>query len=227
MNETLDYFSEVSNEFEEQYQWRDDFQQRYDVWEKLIKKYSSEKYNSLDLGCGTGIFTCLLAQFNDNVTGIDGSYEMIKIAQSKNIENTQFICKKIEELSFLDNESFDLIISSSVFEYLDDIETALQLVSRLLRPEGLLMLSFPNKKSVFRIMERLSYFFMRRPAYLKHVKNILTPEVLTKKLNKNKLKIINCIYYANKNFLAYKAPSKFESYFNNMFVCVYKKYLIN
>ena len=80
MNDSLKYFSEVSNEFEKQYQWRVDFRHRYEVWEKLIKKYSSEKYNSLDLGCGTGIFTYLLAQFNANVTGLDGSNEMIKIA---------------------------------------------------------------------------------------------------------------------------------------------------
>ena len=92
--------------------------------------------------------------------------------ESKSIENAQFICKKIEDLSFLDNQSFDLIISSSVFEYLDDIESSLHSVSQLLKPEGLLMISFPNKKSVFRVIERLSYFFLRRPAYLKHVKKI-------------------------------------------------------
>ena len=227
MSGSLKYFSEVSNDFEEQYQWRVDFQQRYEVWGKLIKKFSSEKYNALDLGCGTGIFTNLLAQFNANVTGLDGSYEMIKIAQSKCIENAQFICKKIEDLSFLDHQSFDLIISSSVFEYLDDIESSLHSVSQLLKPAGLLMISFPNKKSVFRIIERLSYFFLRRPAYLKHVKNMLTPEVLSKKLIKNNLEIIECIYYASQKLLTKKAPSKFEAYFNNMFVCVYKKSLIN
>ena len=42
MGDSLKYFSEVSKDFEEQYQWRVDFQQRYEVWKYLIKKFSSE-----------------------------------------------------------------------------------------------------------------------------------------------------------------------------------------
>lgn len=223
MNDSLKYFSDVSNDFEEQYKWRVDFQQRYEVWEYLIKKFSSAKHNALDLGCGTGIFTKLLAKFNSSVIGVDGSFEMIKIANGKSIENAHFYCKKIEDLSFLKDQNFDLIVGSSVFEYLEDIDSSLHSVSNLLKPTGLLILSFPNKKSVFRLIERLSYIILRRPAYLKHVRNILTPKALTKKLNNNNLEIIECIYYANTNLLTNAVSGKFKAFFNNMFVCVSKK----
>jgi len=94
----------------------------------------------LDVGCGSGWATRLLAQiaFEGSVTGIDISDEMIRVAResSEGLANVQFEVATAEQLPFSDN-SFTHAFSMESLYYYRDIPKALKEIHRVLTPGGL------------------------------------------------------------------------------------------
>ena len=90
---------------------------------KIISNYlKNPKQNSsvLDFGCGFGSNSYVFYKMNLNVTGIDSSEERIKKAKF-DYPQINFICYKFEnKLPFEDN-SFDIIYSNSVLQYVSHI----------------------------------------------------------------------------------------------------------
>ncbi|HEX3044570.1 MAG TPA: class I SAM-dependent methyltransferase [Bacillota bacterium] len=84
----------------------------------------------LDLGCGFG-WHCRFAIENGakSVVGIDISQKMLNEAQQKtNSERIQYIRMSIEDLDFPAN-SFEVVISSLAFHYIDSFEHILSKIS--------------------------------------------------------------------------------------------------
>lgn len=77
--------------------------------------------NCLDLGCGTGLAGEAFSAVCNELTGIDLSEKIMKVAEEKKIYR-QLI--KDDILSFLKttNEIFDLIIAADVFTYMGELE---------------------------------------------------------------------------------------------------------
>jgi len=99
----------------------------------------------LDIGCGNGGF--LAALHRRGITRLHGTELPGNSAQRA--AKRGFIHLKIGELAagdFPDN-SLDLITLFHVFEHLVDPQATLALVHRALKPEGRLVLSFPNGDS--------------------------------------------------------------------------------
>ena len=94
----------------------------------------------LDVGCGSGWATRLLAEYaiNGQVTGIDISDEMIRVAResSNAFPNADFEVAGAEQLPFTDNE-FTHAFSMESLYYYSDILKALTEIHRVLRPGGL------------------------------------------------------------------------------------------
>jgi len=94
----------------------------------------------LDVGCGSGWASRLLAGYaiNGQVTGIDISDEMIRVAResSRAFPNTDFEVASTEQLPFADNE-FTHAFSMESLYYYSDILKALTEIHRVLRPGGL------------------------------------------------------------------------------------------
>jgi glycosyltransferase involved in cell wall biosynthesis/ubiquinone/menaquinone biosynthesis C-methylase UbiE len=109
----------------------------------------------LDLGCGTGEIAAAIDQMGYQVTACDFAEEMLAVARS-NYFATAVDWVRLEPdwqtLPFADG-SFDGIVASSVFEYLDDVHQVAAEVSRVLRPEGVLLLTVPNPANVVRKLE--------------------------------------------------------------------------
>ena len=84
----------------------------------LLKLFlnKNKDISSLDLGCGTGIFTRKLSTISKKVIGVDMSYEMIKNA-NKNKKIT-YHNKKVENMKL--NQKFDIISSASSFHWFDN-----------------------------------------------------------------------------------------------------------
>src|SRR5882672_5157174 len=94
----------------------------------------------LDVGCGSGWATRLLAGYaiNGQVTGIDISDEMIRVAResASALPNTDFEVASAEQLPFPDSE-FTHVFSMESLYYYEDIAGALTEIHRVLRPRGL------------------------------------------------------------------------------------------
>ena len=126
-------------------------------WMGEIRKYlperetasgNSAKNNSdvcklriLDVGCGTGFFTILLAKQGYEVTGTDLTPDMVansRILAKEEQVTCDFQVMDAEHLSFFD-ESFDVVISRNLTWTLPEAAQAYKEWTRVLKPGGLLL----------------------------------------------------------------------------------------
>lgn len=101
----------------------------------------------LEIGCGTGLLTKTFVEIGSDVTGIDISSEMVKIALSKPELQTATIRQgDIKSIPFED-QTFDLVIGNAVLEYVDDPQRALHETMRVVKQGGRLVVGCLNKTS--------------------------------------------------------------------------------
>lgn len=98
----------------------------------------------LDIGCGTGFVSKLIAFMGHKVDGIDVSSAMIDRASGLGIEEAQFWVDDIETTDIL-NESYDGVVVLGVLEYLDSDDCAMKQIYRILRPGGVIVATWPNR----------------------------------------------------------------------------------
>jgi len=110
----------------------------------------------LDLGCGTGEIAAAIDQMGYQVTACDFAEEMIAVARSSHTGTAvKWVCLQPDwEVLPFEDGSFDGIVASSVFEYLDAVQRVAAELSRVLRPDGVLLLTVPNPHHVVRKIER-------------------------------------------------------------------------
>lgn len=101
----------------------------------------------LDVGCGAGVDSMIAATIvgpRGRVVGIDMSYEMVERAKQNlsriNLKNITFQNSSAENMPFQD-QNFDVVISSGVFNLIPDKLMALREVFRVTRPSGRLMMA--------------------------------------------------------------------------------------
>lgn len=97
----------------------------------------------LDAGCGEGYFTRLLANSGANVTAVDYSKNMLAIAKERTPTHLpiNYNYGNCEDLNFLEDNSFDFIVSNMVIQDLSDYERAFQEMYRLLINGGYFIFS--------------------------------------------------------------------------------------
>ncbi len=91
----------------------------------------------LDAGCGPGIYSERLIKNGANVTAIDASPKMIGLAKRR-LENSADIrlADMSKPLDFLESDSFDVVLSPLVLDYIEDWRRVFSEFYRLLRPAG-------------------------------------------------------------------------------------------
>jgi len=100
----------------------------------------------LDIACGEGYGSNLLAKNAREVTGIDLDGKTINHASKKYTRNNlKFIQGNAEQMPVADN-SFDVVVSFETLEHSNEHEKIFQEVKRVLRPGGLSIISTPEKK---------------------------------------------------------------------------------
>lgn len=100
------------------------------------------KCSVLEVGCGYGYLTYALAREGFNVTGIDISENAIKSAKEN--FGDHFSNESLKEL-LNRNIKFDLIVSTEVIEHVDEPSEFFGLCVSLLKPDGKILLTTPNK----------------------------------------------------------------------------------
>ena len=104
------------------------------IWEYCGIQSGCRKSLAVDLACGTGISTMPLAEHFDRVIGIDLSQAQIDNAK-KDLPNIQFRVGPGEDLSFLTNESVDLITTANGLHWFNKDHVFAE-IKRVLRPRG-------------------------------------------------------------------------------------------
>ncbi|NQE46640.1 Ubiquinone biosynthesis O-methyltransferase [ANME-1 cluster archaeon GoMg2] len=136
--------------------------QRVNCVKYLMNRFLSENVQDLtilDIGCGGGAYTTLLAKMGFHVVGVDISKEGISTAKKwATCENVQdkvaLIVANAEELPFK-SESFDFIICSEVLEHLDSPHEGIIELNRVLTWGGEIIMSMPNLFSYYWIRESI------------------------------------------------------------------------
>lgn len=99
----------------------------------------------LDVGCGGGHGTWILAEAGaEEVVGVDIAPEEISHAMERFGAAASFSLGDVSALPY-DSESFDVVVGFEVIEHVADQSHALEELGRVLRPEGMLMLSARNR----------------------------------------------------------------------------------
>ena len=112
-----------------------------EIWKYLPEKEAKDKLKILDVGCGTGFFTILLAKQGHEVIGTDLTPDMItnsRILAKEEGVKCDFQVMDAEYLSFPDG-SFDVVISRNLTWTLPEAAQAYKEWSRVLKPGGLLL----------------------------------------------------------------------------------------
>lgn len=106
----------------------------------FISKQRSGRPMVLDLGCGTGYFSELLAQVDNQITCFDLSAEMLNQSRQREIKQCCYIQGDIDANPF-QAEQFDLIFSNLVLQWSAELKHALQQIQQTLKPQGVLCFS--------------------------------------------------------------------------------------
>lgn len=112
----------------------------YEFLEVVSTSELKREHSILDLGCGKGHWTLLLASRCHKAIGVDISEDEIVTAR-KFVRNShlrhhvQFLCTRLEETRF-SPACFDRIFSFCVLEHIKNLEEVLTEVFRILKPGG-------------------------------------------------------------------------------------------
>lgn len=108
----------------------------------------------LDIGCGTGRLLELLGHcFPDAaLTGLDLAPNMLHQAAERLPPAVRLVQGDAEQLPFADS-SFQLVLSSSTFQWLDTLQSCFGEVSRVLEPEGRFVFSLFGEGTLYELRE--------------------------------------------------------------------------
>jgi ubiquinone/menaquinone biosynthesis C-methylase UbiE len=111
----------------------------------LALPYASGK-TVLDIACGAGYGSALLAKTAAAVTGVDIDTATVQAAAERyQAPNLQFRQGSITSIP-LPEDSFDVVVSFETLEHLAEHDQMLCEIRRVLRPGGLLVISSPDKE---------------------------------------------------------------------------------
>ncbi|GFE63406.1 class I SAM-dependent methyltransferase [Litoreibacter roseus] len=105
----------------------------------IVRLKAMQAAKALDVGCGEGRFCRVMADMGFCVTGLDPIARMLDIARARDGEST-YVKGFAESLPF-DTESFDLIVSYLTLIDIDDAESAISEMARVLAPGGRILVA--------------------------------------------------------------------------------------
>ena len=119
---------------------------RFKAYE-FASSFCSDK-KSLDLGCGAGYGAQYVARRSAKTTAIDTHLPTLQFATRNHVEQNLSSIAASANLLPLKDSIFDVVLSFRVIEHIDPrrIPSYLSEVVRVLRPEGVALVTTPNRK---------------------------------------------------------------------------------
>lgn len=118
----------------------------YEHWHRYLiaREYVAGK-RVIDIPCGEGYGSHLLAGRADSVIGTDIAVDAVAHASARYVkDNLEYVAANCTAISEPD-ASFDVIVSFEMIEHIYEQEAFLKEVARLLKPDGLFIISSPNR----------------------------------------------------------------------------------
>ncbi len=143
----LDKTSSLASRVEQEVAWR---YLRFHLQE--LPRRDPKAFKVLDAGCWLAEISLRLAKEGNHVTLLEPSvclldnvHQKVEREMPEICASLSFLNQRIEDLESCQSEGFDLIICHETIEYVDDPLRALNILTRVLRPRGLLSLVFYNR----------------------------------------------------------------------------------
>jgi len=127
----------------------------------------------LDIACGEGYGTALMGEKASYVLGVDLNAEVVAYARKRYryLPNVEFREGQCERIPCADR-SIDVVVSFETIEHFDDHLAFLREIRRILKEDGILILSSPNKKTYTDEPQHKNPFH-RRELYFSELKDLL------------------------------------------------------
>jgi ubiquinone/menaquinone biosynthesis C-methylase UbiE len=153
-------------------------------WDMLLKSICSYKEGGklLEVGCATGTFLKKAAAIFE-VCGVEVCVEAAEYARKH--YNLNIAVGNLENQRFND-ASFDVVVASELIEHLHDPTTFIREVARLLKKDGIFILTTGNIKSLTAKIKKNKWWYLDPPYHLYY----FSPEILQKYFTSFNLSII-------------------------------------
>lgn len=145
------YFDRSARNWSSRYVQRDDYSDRRAVFQSQIQKiYGAATIEKvLEIGCGAVSMYDPTKYSAALTVAVDVSFEMLK----RNNADAHFVQADVIQMPF--NTQFELVILSSVIEWLERPMAVPQILSKVVASSGHLLISYPNFSSLLRVIEGL------------------------------------------------------------------------
>lgn len=121
----------------------------YEITKKYINRFITKKSNILDIGGGPGKYAFYLKNKGHSVSLLDLSQENINFAKEKakeyKMELDEYKQANVLDLSFIKNESFDIVLCLGPLYHIIDNEQQAKAINeclRVLKPNGFIFITF-------------------------------------------------------------------------------------
>ena len=156
---------------------RDRIDQHWGLDECALRPLAGRR--AADVGCGAGLLAEPLARLGAEVTGVDAAEETIAVARAHAAGSGLAIDYRHGELARLGLGRFDLVTAMEVLEHVADKPAFLAELAGHLAPNGLLVLSTPNRTPQSRLlMVGLAEALGAIPKGTHHWDDFVTPDEL-------------------------------------------------
>ncbi len=110
----------------------------------------------LDFGCGSGVMSYIVAGFADQVVATDIEPEIFRRMQVVGFPGNVVFATVAELAEETYRRSFDAIIALDVLEHIEDLSEVLRRFEKLLRPDGVVVISGPTENALYRFGRRIA-----------------------------------------------------------------------
>jgi len=190
---------------------------RLDLIKKRIEQEQKGKF-ILDVGCGPAILYQDLLSRCERYFALDISQSSLKEIKLKNFSSKlRYICADLDDFIW-ESDYFDIIICLGVLEYTQKPADNLIKLVMYLKKNGILLCSFPNMLSPYRIWSEFAfkYFYLIKKMIRKEKEKIYPRKLFNESKLRKKIAKIEPSHVETKYFGFKLFPQPFDFFLSNI-----------